>query len=207
MILGASIRIARPALPLFVGAACLALTLTGCSDDNSPTQARQTPSASTAPKPAPALTATHARDVIAHYSKTNNEANADRNRRLLDTVEDGPLYAMSVSDYTETEGLPKADRKPYKPWSYDTSGPKLPDRVQRRCHRPREGRALPPDRLHLRPHRRLRPPGHLLVAPRVAAHASSLPGLTCRPECATASVWVCVWEKRISAPPSVVLRA
>lgn len=24
---------------------------------------------------------------------------------------------------------------------------------------------------------------------------------------ATASVWVCVWEKRISAPPSVVLRA
>jgi hypothetical protein len=36
---------------------------------------------------------------------------------------------------------------------------------------------------------------------------SSLPGLICRPECATASVWVCVWEKRISAPPSDVLRA
>ncbi|MFD8117881.1 hypothetical protein [Streptomyces microflavus] len=32
---------------------------------------------------------------------------------------------MSVSDYTETEGLPKADRKPYKPWSYDTSSAKL----------------------------------------------------------------------------------
>ncbi|MGW2137682.1 hypothetical protein ACWCW2_16935 [Streptomyces sp. NPDC001773] len=32
---------------------------------------------------------------------------------------------MSVSDYTETEGLPKADRKPYKPWSYDNSSAKL----------------------------------------------------------------------------------
>ncbi|WP_405729291.1 hypothetical protein OG885_10035 [Streptomyces sp. NBC_00028] len=32
---------------------------------------------------------------------------------------------MSVSDYTETEGLPKADRKPYKPWSYDISSAKL----------------------------------------------------------------------------------
>ncbi|WP_185298096.1 hypothetical protein [Streptomyces finlayi] len=32
---------------------------------------------------------------------------------------------MSVSDYTETEGLPKADRKPYKPWSYDTASAKL----------------------------------------------------------------------------------
>ncbi|MDX3204477.1 hypothetical protein, partial [Streptomyces scabiei] len=86
---------------------------------------RQTPSAGTAPKPAPALTAGLARDVIAHYSKINNEANADRNRALLDTVEDGPLYAMSVSDYTETEGLPTADRKPYKPWSYDSANAKL----------------------------------------------------------------------------------
>ncbi|OIJ91715.1 hypothetical protein BIV24_15325 [Streptomyces colonosanans] len=32
---------------------------------------------------------------------------------------------MSVSDYTETEGLPKADRKPYKPWSYDAASAKL----------------------------------------------------------------------------------
>ncbi|HET6858210.1 MAG TPA: hypothetical protein VFH94_14110 [Streptomyces sp.] len=32
---------------------------------------------------------------------------------------------MSLSDYTETEGLPKADRKPYKPWAYDTARAKL----------------------------------------------------------------------------------
>ncbi|MBC9723744.1 hypothetical protein H8R17_01680 [Streptomyces sp. TRM68367] len=32
---------------------------------------------------------------------------------------------MSVSDYTETEGLPAADRKPYKPWSYDSADAKL----------------------------------------------------------------------------------
>jgi hypothetical protein len=32
---------------------------------------------------------------------------------------------MSVSDYTETEGLPAADRTPYKPWSYDTASAKL----------------------------------------------------------------------------------
>ncbi|MEJ8638999.1 hypothetical protein [Streptomyces sp. MS2.AVA.5] len=32
---------------------------------------------------------------------------------------------MSVSDYTETEGLPAADRKPYKPWSYDSANAKL----------------------------------------------------------------------------------
>ncbi|MFE2518417.1 hypothetical protein ACFXG9_24260 [Streptomyces mirabilis] len=72
----------------------------------------------------PALSTAQARDVITHYSKINNEANANRNRRLLDTVEDGPLYAMSVSDYTETEGLLAADRKPYKPWSYDSAGAK-----------------------------------------------------------------------------------
>ncbi|MET9869953.1 hypothetical protein ABZZ16_28065 [Streptomyces sp. NPDC006386] len=32
---------------------------------------------------------------------------------------------MSVSDYTETEGLPAKDRKPYKAWSYDVAGAKL----------------------------------------------------------------------------------
>ncbi|MFE7272459.1 hypothetical protein [Streptomyces sp. NPDC057623] len=73
----------------------------------------------------PALSDAQARAVISNYSKINNEANAQRDRTLLDTVEDGPMYAMSVSDYTETEGLPKADRKPYKPWSYDTSSAKL----------------------------------------------------------------------------------
>nr|WP_308802001.1 hypothetical protein [Streptomyces polyasparticus] len=73
----------------------------------------------------PALSQAQARAVITHYSKINNAANAQRDRTLLDTVEDGPMYAMSLSDYTEIEGLPKADRKPYKPWSYDTSSAQL----------------------------------------------------------------------------------
>ncbi|MEV7797209.1 hypothetical protein AB0O68_35530 [Streptomyces sp. NPDC087512] len=87
-----------------------------------PPSSRPTPAARRSP---PALSAAQARAVITHYSQINNEANADRNRALLDTVEDGPLYAMSVSDYAETEGLPAADRTPYKPWSYDTASAKL----------------------------------------------------------------------------------
>ncbi|MFC8419425.1 hypothetical protein ACFUN7_00740 [Streptomyces sp. NPDC057236] len=112
-------------MPLLTGAACLALALTGCAGEDGPAPARQTPSASASPKPAPALSAAQARDVITRYSKINNKANVDRDRRLLNTVEDGPLYAMSVSDYTETEGLPAPDREPYKPWSYDLASAKL----------------------------------------------------------------------------------
>ncbi|MFC9502734.1 hypothetical protein [Streptomyces sp. NPDC057002] len=119
-------RIPRRTRPLLAGTACLVLALTGCATDHATSSdTRQSPSASTAPRPAPALTAAQARDVIARYSKINNKANATRNRPLLDTVEDRPLYAMSVSDYTETEGLPAADRKPYKPWSYDSANAKL----------------------------------------------------------------------------------
>ncbi|MFD5453877.1 hypothetical protein ACFWIR_02050, partial [Streptomyces olivaceus] len=119
------IRTACRTIPLLTTAACLALALTGCAGEDGPTPTRQTPTASTSPKPAPALSTAQARDVITRYAKINNEANADRDRRLLDTVEDGPLYAMSVSDYTETEGLPAKDREPYKPWSYDLSSAKL----------------------------------------------------------------------------------
>ncbi|MFE0207389.1 hypothetical protein [Streptomyces sp. NPDC058985] len=119
------IRTALRTVPLLTATACLALALTGCAGEDGPAQARKTPSASTSPKPAPALSAAQARDVITRYSKINNEANADRDRRLLNTVEDGPLYAMSLSDYTETEGLPAKDREPYKAWSYDVTSAKL----------------------------------------------------------------------------------
>ncbi|RZD82189.1 hypothetical protein C0Q63_22340 [Streptomyces albidoflavus] len=119
-------RIARPALPLLIGTVCLTLALAGCAGEEAgPSHARRSPSTSTTPKPAPALTAAQARDVINHYSEINNQANAERNRRLLDTVEDGPLYAQSVSYYTEAEGRPEADRKPERPWSYDTATAKL----------------------------------------------------------------------------------
>ncbi|MFK0113894.1 hypothetical protein [Streptomyces sp. NPDC091217] len=97
-----------------------ALTATACTtSNNASTTVKTTPSASRSPTALPALTKKEALAQIAHYSKINNEANKHRNRALLDTVEDGPLYAMSVADYKENEGLSKADREPYKPWSYD----------------------------------------------------------------------------------------
>lgn len=88
------------------------------STDNGAT-ARVTRTASPEPTAEPALTKKEALAQIAHYSKINNEANAHNNRKLLDTIEDGPLYAMSIADYKHDEGLPKADREKYKPWSYN----------------------------------------------------------------------------------------
>ncbi|MFF3976549.1 hypothetical protein [Streptomyces sp. NPDC001828] len=119
------IRNAARALPLLVSAALLAGAATACTSGDDTSADKKTTPSPAAPKSAPALSDAQARAVITTYSKTNNEANKQRDRARLDTVEDGPVYAMSVSDYTETEGLPKADRKPYKPWSYDASHAKL----------------------------------------------------------------------------------
>ncbi|MES9558082.1 MULTISPECIES: hypothetical protein [unclassified Streptomyces] len=82
---------------------------------------RRPPSAATVAKAAPALTPAEARDAITHYSKTNNLALAAKDRALLDTVEDGPRYAMTLADLKEDEGLPNADRKPFRAWSYDVT--------------------------------------------------------------------------------------
>ncbi|MFD3580887.1 hypothetical protein [Streptomyces sp. NPDC058683] len=96
------------------------LTASACTtSNNASTTVKTAPSGSPTPTAVPALTKKEALAQIAHYSEINNEANKHRNRALLDTIEDGPLYAMSVADYKEDEGLPKADRKKYKPWSYD----------------------------------------------------------------------------------------
>ncbi|MEU9246584.1 hypothetical protein [Streptomyces sp. NPDC048385] len=93
-----------------------ACTSSGTTDD---TPARATRTASPTPTAQAALTKKEALAQIAHYSKINNQASVHNNRTLLDTIEDGPLYAMSVADYKEEEGLPKVDREKYKPWSYD----------------------------------------------------------------------------------------
>ncbi|WP_234380140.1 hypothetical protein [Streptomyces sp. CMB-StM0423] len=119
------IHTARRALPLLVCAALLSGAASACNSGGDAPTAKTNPTTPAAPKPVPALSDAQAHAVITHYSKINNEATEHRDRALLDTVEHGPMYAMSVSDYTETEGLPKADRKPYKPWSYDTSSAKL----------------------------------------------------------------------------------
>ncbi|MEU4174773.1 hypothetical protein [Streptomyces sp. NPDC026589] len=79
---------------------------------------KRSPSATAAPKPTPALTPAAARDALAHYSKMNNLARMSKDRELLDTVEGGPQHAMSLADLKEEGGLPKADRKPYRPWAY-----------------------------------------------------------------------------------------
>lgn len=106
---------------LLLTALSVALTASACSTTSSDTStpAKATRTASPAPTVEPALTKKAALAQISRYSKINNEANAHSSRSILDTVQDGPLYAQSVADYKENEGLPKADRKTYKPWSYD----------------------------------------------------------------------------------------
>lgn len=134
---GVPIRITRHALPLIACAVGASLALTGCTNSGT-AESKQTPTASTAPKltPVPSLTQAQAREALAHYSKTNNLARQSQDRALLDTVEGGPRYAMSLADIKQDEALPKGDREPYRPWSYDLSAtdlyiPRLKDGQQR----------------------------------------------------------------------------
>ncbi|MFI2204630.1 hypothetical protein ACH47Z_28360 [Streptomyces sp. NPDC020192] len=104
------------------------LTASACDASGSThagTTAAATRTAHPMPASRPALTKQEALTQIARYSEINNEANATRDRALLSTIEDGALYAMSVSEYKETEGLPASERTPYKPWAYDTTSAKL----------------------------------------------------------------------------------
>jgi hypothetical protein len=71
------------------------------------------------------MTRQSAVNLIAHYSKVNNLANRSDDAHVLDTVEDGPLYAMSVGGYKQDSGTPAKKRKPYEPFSYDTSTAQL----------------------------------------------------------------------------------
>ncbi|MFE3645901.1 hypothetical protein ACFXOM_33840 [Streptomyces sp. NPDC059169] len=122
---------------MITAALAVALAATACTNaDSNPSAKKTAPSASVAPTPAPALTPAQARDAITHYSTTNNLAHAEKDRALLDTVEGGPRYAMSLADLKQDEALPNADQKPYRPWSYDLSAtdlyiPRLKDGQQR----------------------------------------------------------------------------
>ncbi|MCX2969456.1 MULTISPECIES: hypothetical protein [Streptomyces] len=122
---------------MITAALAVALAATACTDtDSNPSAKKTAPSASAAPTPAPALTPAQARDAITHYSTTNNLAHVKNDRALLDTVEGGPRYAMSLADLKQDEALPTADREPYRPWSYDVSAtdlyiPRLKDGQQR----------------------------------------------------------------------------
>ncbi|MFJ7997496.1 hypothetical protein ACIQ7D_10170 [Streptomyces sp. NPDC096310] len=48
-----------------------------------------------------------------------------QDRALLDTVEGGPRYAMSLADLKQDQALPKADRETYRPWAYDLAATDL----------------------------------------------------------------------------------
>ncbi|WP_234332300.1 hypothetical protein [Streptomyces sp. NRRL F-5650] len=111
-----------------IATACVALAATACTSDSDSPEAKNPAPAASADKQRglpPALTKQQALTEIDRYSTVNNRANTDRDRALLDTIEDGPLYAMSVSEYKETEGLTTSERKAYKPWAYDTQNAQL----------------------------------------------------------------------------------
>lgn len=107
----------------------MALAATACtSGSDSPTAKGPAPSASAGKQrelPPPALTKQQALAEIDRYSAVNNKANTDNDRSLLDTVEDGPMYAMSVSEFKESEGLTASERTAYEPWAYDTQSAQL----------------------------------------------------------------------------------
>jgi hypothetical protein len=110
--------------------ACLALAATACeSSTGSPAPKHTSTRASATPSPrptaTPALDRQAALELIRRYSQVNNQANARDNARLLDTVEDDALFAMSVGGYKQDSGSPAKDRKTYKPWSYDTASARL----------------------------------------------------------------------------------
>lgn len=114
-------------LPLVAVAACLSLAATACHSDDTTPAKDQAPSASAKKQQVipPALSKQQALAEIHRYSQINNKANTTRDRHLLDTIEDGPLYAMSTAEYKQDEGLTKAESKPYTPWSYTTTNAKL----------------------------------------------------------------------------------
>ncbi|PKV84306.1 hypothetical protein [Streptomyces sp. TLI_146] len=106
----------------------MALAATACSSGSDSPEAKNPAPSASADKQRelpPALTKQQALAAIDRYSQVNNKANADADTALLDSVEDGPMYAMSVSEFKESEGLTASERKAYKPWAYDTQNAQL----------------------------------------------------------------------------------
>ncbi|MFE4055224.1 hypothetical protein ACFXP3_02770 [Streptomyces sp. NPDC059096] len=114
-------------MTLITAVLCTALATTACTGDNGngvPVTGTTTTRATAAPTPPPALTRSQARDAITNYSKINNVARASHDRALLDTVEGGPRYAMSLADLKQDQALPKG-REPYRPWAYNLAATDL----------------------------------------------------------------------------------
>lgn len=66
----------------------------------------------------PAVTDVSAQAVVKHYNDVNNAANRSRDDGLIATVEGGNLLRESLAGYTIDRAVDKANKKPYKPFSY-----------------------------------------------------------------------------------------
>lgn len=122
------IRITRLTLTA-TASAFLAITATACTSNTSSTPAPERATRSTAPSPhataAPAIARQTALATIQHYMQVKNQADSAISPALADTIEDGPLYAMSQGGYKRDSGIPSKDRTPYQPWLYDAAGTHL----------------------------------------------------------------------------------
>ncbi|WUH90364.1 hypothetical protein OG900_09785 [Streptomyces sp. NBC_00433] len=121
-------------------AAFLAITAAACTSTTSNAPAPHRTTRSTTPPPhataAPAISHQAALATVEHYMQVKNQADAAISPALADTVEDGPLYAMSQGGYKRDSGIPAKDRTPYQPWLYDAAGthlyiPKFPPGAKR----------------------------------------------------------------------------
>ncbi|MGW4951557.1 hypothetical protein [Streptomyces parvulus] len=91
-----------------------ALSLTACQagDDSAGDAPRSTPKQSTAPRGL--LSKDAATQALDTYVKVNNRANATRDPKLLNTVEDGQVYEQSSADFEQWNTMTKKDQKWYK---------------------------------------------------------------------------------------------
>lgn len=118
----------------------LAITATACTSTTSgtPAPARTTRSAAPSPRATaePAVSQQSAQAAVQHYMQVKNQADSAFSSAVADTVEDGPLFAMSQGGYKRDSATPVKDRTPYRPWLYDAAGthlyiPKLPPGAKR----------------------------------------------------------------------------
>lgn len=120
-----------PRLTLTAAAtACLVLTATACDSSTrtpAPSHTGTRASAKPSPRPTatPAIAPQTALATIEHYMQVKNTADSAISPALADTIEDGPLYAMSQGGYKRDSGIPAKDRTAYQPWLYDAAGTHL----------------------------------------------------------------------------------
>lgn len=89
-----------------------AVTLTACGG-GSGADTDDAPARSTDAEPKGLLTEQAAEKVVDTYERVNNRANAERDQKLLSTVEAGQVHEQSKADYKQWEVWSKEDQKEY----------------------------------------------------------------------------------------------